>query len=142
MAFVDEIILRLKAGDGGNGIESWLHEKGKEFMGPAGGDGGKGGDMHLKAVRDIGKLASYRFGNLFAAGRGGDGMRKSRHGKDGKDIELEVPVGSVVTNRVTGRVYEFLSDGDRALVLSCIGKTYESGIGDKPKLHIKIGLFT
>ena len=86
-------------------------------MGPAGGDGGKGGDVYLKAVHDIGRLATYRFGNLFAAGRGGDGMRKSRHGKDGNDLELEVPVGSVVTNRVTGRMFEFLQDGDRARVL-------------------------
>ncbi|MDO8594481.1 MAG: GTPase ObgE [bacterium] len=117
MALVDEIILRLKAGDGGNGIESWLHEKGKEFMGPAGGDGGRGGDVYIKAVRDIERLASYRFGNLFAAKRGDDGQRKSRHGKNGEDRELEVPVGSVVTNRTTGRVFEFLQENDRALVL-------------------------
>lgn len=117
MAFVDEIVLRLKAGDGGNGIVSWLHEKGKEFMGPAGGDGGKGGDVYLTAVRDISRLSAYRYGNLFSAGRGGDGMRKSRHGKDGKDILLEVPIGSVVVNRTTGRVFEFLKEGDRMLVL-------------------------
>ena len=117
MAFADEIALHLKAGDGGNGIESWLHEKGREFMGPAGGDGGRGGDVYLKAVRDIGRLASYRFGNLFEAKRGGDGMRKSRHGRNGDDIELEVPIGSVVTNRATGRVFEFLAEGDKAMVL-------------------------
>ncbi len=117
MAFVDEITLHLRAGDGGNGIESWLHEKGKEYMGPAGGDGGRGGDVYLKAVRDIGKLAVYRFGNLFAAKRGGDGMRKNRHGGNGDDIELEVPIGSVVTNRATGRVFEFLQEGDKAMVL-------------------------
>ncbi|MEK7170366.1 MAG: GTPase ObgE [Patescibacteria group bacterium] len=117
MAFVDEIVLHLKAGDGGNGIVSWLHEKGREFMGPAGGDGGRGGDVFIVAVRDIGRLAAYRFGNLFVAGRGGDGMRKSRHGKNGKDVMLEVPVGSVVVNRATGRAFEFLKEGERALVL-------------------------
>ncbi|HBV00792.1 MAG TPA: GTPase ObgE [Candidatus Taylorbacteria bacterium] len=117
MAFVDEITLHLKAGAGGNGIVSWLHEKGKEFMGPAGGDGGKGGDVYLRAVRDIGRLASYRYGNLFVAGRADSGQRKSRHGKNGKDLELEVPVGSVVTNKVTGRVYEFLNEGERYMVL-------------------------
>ncbi len=117
MALVDEITLHLKAGDGGNGIVSWLHEKGKEFMGPAGGDGGKGGDVYLRAVRDISRLTAYRYGNLFAAGKADDGQRKSRHGKNGNDIELEIPIGSVVTNRVTGRVYEFLADGERALVL-------------------------
>jgi len=117
MAFTDEVTLHLRAGDGGNGIVSWLHEKGREFMGPAGGDGGRGGDVFVVAVRDLSRLAGYRFGNIFTAGRGGDGMRKSRHGKDGKDIVLEVPVGSVVTNRVTGRAFEFLKEGERALVL-------------------------
>ncbi len=117
MAFIDEITLHLKAGDGGNGIVSWLHEKGKEFMGPAGGDGGKGGDVYLKAVRDIGRLSSYRYGNIFEAGRGGNGQRKSRHGKNGNDKELEIPVGSVVVNQDTGRTYEFLQEGDRVLVL-------------------------
>lgn len=117
MALVDEITLRLKAGDGGNGIVSWLHEKGKEFMGPAGGDGGKGGDVYLRAVRDIGRLTSYRYGNLFSAGRADNGQRKSRHGKNGRDLELEIPVGSVVTNNVTGRVFEFLKEGERMMVL-------------------------
>lgn len=117
MALVDEITLHLKAGAGGNGVVSWLHEKGKEFMGPAGGDGGKGGDVYLKAVHDISRLTSYRYGNLFAAGRGGDGQRKSRHGKNGADIELEIPVGSVVTNNSTGRTYEFLKEGERTMVL-------------------------
>lgn len=117
MAFVDEITLHLKAGDGGNGIVSWLHEKGKEFMGPAGGDGGRGGDVYFKAVRDIARLASYRFGNLFSAGRGGAGEGKSRHGKDGADLELEVPIGSVITNRKTGRAYELLKDGERVRAL-------------------------
>ncbi len=114
---IDEITLRLKAGNGGNGIVSWLHEKGKEFMGPAGGDGGKGGDVYLRAVRDIGRLTSYRYGNLFSAGRADNGQRKSRHGKNGRDLELEVPIGSVVTNNVTGRVYEFLKEGERMMVL-------------------------
>lgn len=115
--FVDEITLHLKSGDGGNGLVSWLHEKGKEFLGPAGGDGGKGGDVYFRAVRDLGQLASYRYGNLFVAERGGSGERKSRHGKDGADVELEVPVGSVITNEKTGRTYELLTDGERVRVL-------------------------
>lgn len=117
MAFVDEVVLHLKAGDGGSGLVAWLHEKGKEFMGPAGGDGGKGGDVYFKAVRDMGRLASYRFGNLFSAGRGGHGEGKSRHGKDGTDLELEVPIGSVITNKKTGRAYELLTESERVRVL-------------------------
>lgn len=117
MAFVDEITLHLKSGNGGNGVVSWLHEKGKEFMGPAGGDGGKGGDVYFKAVRDIAHLASYRYGNLFVAKSGGAGQRKSRHGKDGEDLELEVPIGSVITNTKTGRMYELLTEGEQMNVL-------------------------
>ena len=117
MAFVDEITLHLSAGNGGNGIESWLHEKGKEFMGPAGGDGGKGGSVYLKAVRDMSRLSGYQLGNLFSAEKGGDGQRKSRHGADGKDILIELPIGSLAENRATGRVYELLKEGERILVL-------------------------
>lgn len=117
MAFVDEVTLHLKAGDGGNGALAWLHEKGKEFMGPAGGDGGRGGDVYLYAVRDIGRLSSYRYGNTFSAGRGAHGEGKSRHGRDGKALELEVPVGSLVRNIRTGRVYELLKENERIRVL-------------------------
>lgn len=117
MALVDEITLHLKAGNGGNGIVSWRHEKGREFMGPAGGDGGKGGDVYVKAVRDIARLSAYRYGNLFVAGHGWSGQGKSRHGKGGDDIEIEIPIGSLVTNKTTGRVYELLADGERILLL-------------------------
>ena len=86
-------------------------------MGPAGGNGGKGGDVYFRAVRDVGRLAAYRYGNLFAAERGGHGEGKSRHGKNGADIELEVPVGSVITNQKTGRAYELLTEGERVRVL-------------------------
>ena len=117
MAFVDEITLHLKAGDGGNGVVAWLHEKGKEFMGPAGGDGGKGGDVYVKAVRDISRLSAYRYGNFFVAGRGGHGEGKSRHGKDGDDLLIEVPIGSVIRNATSGRTYELLAEGERLRVL-------------------------
>lgn len=115
--FVDEITLHLKAGNGGNGIVSWLHEKGREFMGPAGGDGGTGGDVYARAVRDISRLSAYRYGNMFRAGRGGGGEGKSRHGKGGADIEIAVPVGSIITNKETGRTYELLDEGARVLLL-------------------------
>lgn len=115
--FIDEIILHLKAGDGGNGAVAWLHEKGKEFMGPAGGDGGKGGDVCFRAVRDVSRLSAYRYGNLFSAERGGHGEGKSRHGKDGEDREVEVPIGSVIRNQKTGRTRELLTEGERVRVL-------------------------
>ncbi|MEK7531895.1 MAG: hypothetical protein AAB545_03150 [Patescibacteria group bacterium] len=56
MAFIDELKLYLKAGDGGDGVVRWRHDKGNEFAGPSGGNGGKGGDVFVLGVRDIGKL--------------------------------------------------------------------------------------
>jgi GTP-binding protein len=117
MAFIDEISFHVKAGKGGNGVVRWLHEKGKEFMGPAGGNGGKGGDVYFEAVRDIGILASYRNVKLFEAEAGGNGDKKSMNGKDGEDLILKLPVGSVVHNHDTEQRFELLKEGERVLVL-------------------------
>jgi GTPase len=70
MAFVDEITLHMKAGRGGNGVVRWRHEKGKEFSGAAGGNGGRGGSVYARAVRDPGLLAKYRHTKEFVAERG------------------------------------------------------------------------
>jgi GTP-binding protein len=61
MAFVDEVTIYAKAGHGGSGVVRWLHIKGKERAGPAGGDGGKGGDIVFEAVRDLAVLSNYRY---------------------------------------------------------------------------------
>lgn len=116
--FVDEVIIRARAGRGGDGVVRWLHEKGKEFSGPAGGDGGRGGDVYLRGVRDIGALARYRSAKSFSAGDGEPGGIRSRHGANGSDLVLVVPVGSVVTNLATGRSVEILREGETAKVLS------------------------
>ncbi len=98
MAFIDEITIHARAGRGGDGVVRWLHEKGKEFSGAAGGNGGAGGSVWVRAVRDIHRLASYRHVKEFAAGRGEDGKRASRHGRDGTDVVIELPIGSIITN--------------------------------------------
>jgi len=115
--FVDHITIYAKAGRGGNGVVRWRHEKGKEFAGASGGNGGKGGDIYIRAVRDIAVLAKYRGVKQFAAGRGGDGEKHSRHGKNGNDLTIDVPVGSVVTNTKTGWTYELLEDDQIERVL-------------------------
>ncbi len=117
MAFVDEIEFHVKAGKGGDGVERWLHEKGKEFMGPAGGNGGKGGDVYVEGVRDIGILNTYRNTKLFEAENGGNGDKKSMNGKDGDDLIIKLPVGSVVYNKDTEQGFELMKEGERVLIL-------------------------
>ena len=82
----------MKAGDGGNGVERWRHEKGREFAGPAGGDGGEGGDVYVRAVRDVHILAKYRHEKEFNAERAGDGGSDSLHGANGEDFILDLPI--------------------------------------------------
>ncbi|MCK9345012.1 MAG: GTPase ObgE [Candidatus Pacebacteria bacterium] len=117
MAFVDEMTMHMKAGDGGNGVMRLKHEKGKEFAGPSGGDGGKGGDVYIHAVRDVHILLKYRHEKDFAAERAGDGGNDSMHGRNGDDFVLDLPIGSIVTNVDSGETYELLHEDQKILVL-------------------------
>jgi len=117
MALIDEITLDLRAGDGGNGVVRWLHEKGKEFAGPSGGDGGNGGDVYAHGVRDIGILHKYRGQKEFDAERGEDGRGRSQFGKGGEDLLMDLPIGSVITNIETDKKVELLEEGDKILLL-------------------------
>lgn len=107
--FIDELMVNIQAGKGGDGIVSWRHEKGIDHAGPGGGDGGKGGDVYLKGIHDIGRLSEYKFIKDFKAGNGENGLGNCMHGKSGKDITIELPVGSVITNTKTGEYVEVLS---------------------------------
>ena len=98
MAFIDELQFHIKAGNGGNGVVRWLHEKSRDMAGAAGGDGGKGGDVYVRGVRDLNILARYRNTKEFESERGFDGMKTSMHGADGKDLVIDLPIGSVITN--------------------------------------------
>jgi len=127
MAFIDEIQLSIKAGKGGDGVVRWLHEKGKEYMGPSGGDGGKGGDVYVKALRDLSILARYRNVKQFEAEKGADGSRNSRDGKAGEDLVIELPLGSVITNLKTGKKITLLNDGESVRIL----KGGNGGVGNE-----------
>jgi len=117
MAFIDEIQFHAKAGDGGNGVVRWRHEKGREFAGAAGGNGGPGGDVYVRAVRDINILARHKAVKSFAARNGADGQNESMQGAAGDDCIIELPIGSIVKNHTTGRVVELLEDEQLSKIL-------------------------
>lgn len=117
MAFVDEMRLHAIAGHGGPGVVRWLHLKGLEKGGPAGGDGGRGGDIIVEAVRDLAALAAYRYTKRVKAENGGAGGNVDRHGADGAPVVLKLPVGSTVRVSSTGDTFELLKEGERLVVL-------------------------
>lgn len=117
MAFIDELNIYAEAGAGGDGVVRWRHEKFVPKGGPAGGDGGRGGDFFIVGVRDINILSKYRAKKSFIAGRGEDGKNKSLHGASGKDYFLELPIGSIVTNLDTDETWQLTKEGEKIKIL-------------------------
>ncbi|MBI4092697.1 MAG: GTPase ObgE [Candidatus Kerfeldbacteria bacterium] len=117
MAFVDELTIQLTAGNGGSGVVRWRREKFVAKGGPAGGNGGQGGDVYLESVSDLTILARYRGQKEFRAADGNDGGSALKHGRDGEDLVLKVPSGSFVTNSQTGETYDLTASGQRVRLL-------------------------
>lgn len=117
MAFVDELKIYVKAGKGGDGVVRWSHFKGKEFGGPCGGNGGRGGSVYAHAVRNVHLLSKYRSKKDFRAMAGEDGKKESLQGHSGKDLEIDFPVGSIITNLKTNEKISLQKDGERILLL-------------------------
>lgn len=117
MAFIDEMKIYAEAGRGGDGVVRWRQEKFVPKGGPSGGDGGRGGDFYIMAVRDVHILSKYKAKKSFTASRGEDGGNKSLHGKNGDDFILELPVGSIVTNLETDEMWQLSEPGEKFLIL-------------------------
>lgn len=115
--FIDEIKFYAQAGHGGDGVVRWRREKFIDKGGPNGGDGGKGGNIYAIALDDIHLLSKYKHKKEFKAFRGEDGAGGSRHGKDGKDLTIELPVGSVITSIESGARVSLDKAGQRELLL-------------------------
>jgi len=113
MKFVDEATIDVAAGDGGAGCVSFRHEKYKEFGGPNGGDGGRGGHVLVVADPNLNTLVDYRYTRRFEAQRGQHGMGSDMFGAAGDDITLKMPVGTLITDADTGELlHELLTPGD------------------------------
>lgn len=114
--FVDKVLVAIKAGDGGNGMVSFRQEKFVDMGGPDGGDGGNGGSVILVASRNQNTLAAFRFQKDIVAESGKPGFRRRRHGKSGKNLEVQVPVGTVVTTVEGDILADLAHDGDSTII--------------------------
>ena len=116
--FIDRAVITIKAGDGGNGITSFIHYKGKVSGGPDGGDGGKGGDVIFVADRHVSNLSEYYYKNKFVAENGKPGEPKDCFGKGGSDLVLKVPLGTVIKDKQTGNIIaDMFTEGQEKIVL-------------------------
>lgn len=115
--FIDEVLISVKAGDGGNGCLAFRREKYVPRGGPSGGDGGHGGDVALTASTHYNTLLHFRFNPEHKAERGRHGEGSNRTGRDGGSIELPVPVGTVVYDAQTGeQLFDFTKAGQTFIV--------------------------
>ena len=127
MKFVDEAFIDVSAGDGGAGCVSFRHEKYKEFGGPNGGDGGRGGHVFAMADSNLNTLVDFRFSRRHDAKRGEHGMGSDMFGAAGEDITLKMPVGTIISDADTGeQLFELLTPGE----MITIAKGGDGGFGN------------
>jgi GTP-binding protein len=131
MKFIDEAKIEVHAGKGGDGAATFRREKYIRYGGPNGGDGGRGGSVWARADRNINTLVDYRFARIHRAQDGGRGMGSDCDGRSGEDIELRVPVGTVIREEDGGDlVADLAKDGERAL----LARGGKGGLGN---IHFK-----
>ena len=113
---IDEAQIRVAAGDGGNGCVAFRREKFVPRGGPSGGDGGRGGGVYLKSDEHLNTLLKFRYKREFAAERGRHGEGSNRHGRNGEDLVITVPTGTVVFDDAHGEMlFDFTAPGERVL---------------------------
>ncbi|AIF66916.1 GTPase ObgE [Terribacillus saccharophilus] len=120
--FVDQVKVFVKAGDGGNGIVAYRREKYIPLGGPAGGDGGSGGDVIFKVDEGLNTLMDFRYQRHFKAKRGENGMSKGQHGKNSEPLILPVPPGTLVRDEDTGEVIADLTKHEQEAVIAKGGR--------------------
>jgi len=122
MKFIDKAKIYVKGGDGGNGCVAWRREKFVPLGGPAGGSGGKGGDVILQADSRLQTLLDFKYKKHFKAEKGQHGSGSNKHGKNAPDLIIKVPVGTVVKDAQTGELIADLKEEGQKVVVAKGGK--------------------
>ena len=131
MKFIDEAVINVRAGNGGNGMASFRREKYIPKGGPDGGDGGSGGSVYLVATTGINTLIDFSVKNQFQATSGQGGQSRKRTGLSGEDLYIKIPCGTKITNHETGELMgDLVNDGEICLVA-------KGGIGGKGNTRFK-----
>jgi len=129
--FVDFVKITISSGNGGKGSVHLRREKFITKGGPDGGDGGRGGNVIFRANSDLWTLYSFKFQKFFKAGHGGDGSKNQSSGKNGKDLYIDVPIGTLIKNSETNKlIFEISEKNKQEIIL-------EGGIGGRGNSHFK-----
>lgn len=143
--FIDEVVITVKAGNGGDGSAAFRREKSVQFGGPDGGDGGKGGDIIFVADSNINTLIDFKFKKLFKAQNGENGQKKQMYGKKGENLVIKVPVGTQVRDFETGKLILDMNVKDEQRTLLYGGKGgygnvhFKNSVRKAPKIAEKGG---
>lgn len=122
MKFIDKSKIRVVSGRGGNGMVAWRREKYVDKGGPAGGDGGRGGDVYLIADENMSTLMDFKHKSVFKADGGENGGIKNMHGRCAKDLYIKVPVGTVVKDVKTGNIIADLKENEQTVLVAKGGR--------------------
>ncbi|MBX3154662.1 MAG: GTPase ObgE [Deltaproteobacteria bacterium] len=131
MQFIDEAIIHVKAGDGGNGSAAFRREDGVPRGGPSGGDGGNGGNVVVVADNHLASLLDFKYKRAYKAARGEDGRNKDQYGAAGDDLTVRVPIGTVIYDQDSGEQLADLATDAASFVL------VRGGVGGKGNIHFK-----
>ena len=121
-AFIDKVKIKIVSGRGGNGAVAWRREKFVDKGGPAGGDGGRGGNIYFVADENMSTLLDFTYKSVYRAEDGENGRNKNCHGKDGKDVFLKMPVGVVVRDLKTNKIIADLNEHEKTILVAKGGR--------------------
>lgn len=120
--FLDKAKIRILSGKGGNGAVAWRREKYVDKGGPAGGDGGRGGDVYFVADENMTTLMDFKYKSIFKAENGENGRPKSQHGRGGKDLIIRVPLGTVVKDPENDKIIADLTENEQKVLVAKGGR--------------------